>query len=121
MMLIPPALYPLAPDEPLSVGDRVSADGKQRAYFEAPALYQPQGYAPSCILEPHDRLIVLRMPQQTSPDQTILARCDGDPGARPQVPFCPPNAEVWLHPHQVIKKERLSVLMKEAVERFGIK
>ncbi|MBI5855591.1 MAG: hypothetical protein HZB35_10265, partial [Nitrospirae bacterium] len=61
------------------------------------------------------------MPQQTPPDQTILARRDGDPGARPQFPFCPPNAEVRLHQHQVIKKERLSVLIKEAVERFGRK
>lgn len=121
MMLIPLALYPLAPDEPLSVGDRVSANGKQSAYFEDPARYQPQGYTASCILEPHDRLIVLRMPQQTPPDQTVLARRDDDPGARPQFPFCPPNAEVRLHPHQVVKKERLSVLIKEAVERFGRK
>ncbi len=119
VMLIPLTLYPLAPDEPVSVGDRVLAEGKQTVALADPGRYHALGYKTSCVLEPHDRVVILRMPQQSSADQTILGQRDSGPEARPQFPFCPPQAEVLLLPHQIIKKERLSVLIKETVRRLA--
>lgn len=118
MMLIPLALYPLAPDEPITVGDRVIAKGKQTVFLADPARYRAYGYRTTCVLEPHDRVIILRVPWQNSPEQTVLAQRDSEPEARPQFPFCPPNAEVLLQPHQIIKKERLSELIKESIGRL---
>jgi hypothetical protein len=97
-MLIPLALYPLAPDEPVAVGDRVLADGKQTVALADPARYHAFGYKTTCVLEPHDRLIVQE--------------------DRPSLPFCPPKAEVLLLPHQIVKKERLSVLIRETVRKL---
>lgn len=119
VMLIPLALYPLAPDEPVTVGDRVLAEGKQTVTLADPSRYHGAGYKTTCVLEPHDRLIVLRLPTQNSPDQTLLAQRDGGPETRAQFPFCPPNAEVLLLPHQLVKKERLSVLIRETVRRLA--
>ena len=118
VMLIPLALYPLAPDEPVSLGDRVLAEGKQTVILADPGRYHAMGYKTTCVLEPHDRVIVLRLPHQSGPDHTILAQRDSGPDTRLQFPFCPPEAEVWLLPHQIVKKERLSVLIKETVRRL---
>ena len=118
VMLIPLALYPLAPDEPVAVGDRVFAEGKQSVLLAEPARYRTLGYKTSCVLEPHDRVVILRMPEQAGPDQAILAQREAEAAMRPQFPFCPPSAELLLRPHQIVKKERLPILIKETVRRL---
>jgi hypothetical protein len=110
---LPLFMYPLAPASPVAEGHVVFAAGKQTVQLAEPARYQAHGYGTRCVLEPHDALVVLQGPE-SRPDHHALAR-KKQPVGRIEVPFCPGQAEVLVQAHQVITRESLWMIIREAV------
>lgn len=102
VLLIPTVLYySIAPDEPLKEGVTIFSDGRQRAYLADPGRYESAGYQDYCVLEPRDQLVIVQPPQR--PDGSLLARVERS--GPTDVPFCPPQATVFVRPQQVVQKE----------------
>ncbi len=103
MLILPAVLFSsFSPDEPLKEGVTVFADERPRAAFLDPDRYRAAGFEERCAVETGTRLTIVQGPAQR-PDGLLLARIEGDGPAQP--PFCPPQAAVLLHPHQVRQKE----------------
>ncbi|MDE3119814.1 MAG: hypothetical protein KGL03_12460 [Nitrospirota bacterium] len=106
--------YAMAPDELLKAGVTIFSDGRQRVYLADPAQYERAGYQDYCVLEPRDELTIVQPPQR--PDGSLLARV-----ARMEptvVPFCPPQADVFVRPHQVVQKQSLWRDVRERLDRL---
>lgn len=101
MVILTAVLYSVSPVGPMREGDVVFADGRQRVYLATPARYREAGYETHCYLEPREALVVLERPLDR-PDGTLKARFEGK--SRLEFPFCPPQAEVLVKPHQVVQK-----------------
>ncbi|MBM4132500.1 MAG: hypothetical protein FJ245_01910 [Nitrospira sp.] len=102
VLLIPTILYySIAPDEPLKEGVTIFSDGRQRAYLADPSRHEGAGYQDYCVLEPRDQLTIVQPPQR--PDGSLLARVERT--GPTDVPFCPPQATVFIRPQQVVQKE----------------
>lgn len=115
VLLIPMVLfYSIAPDEPLKEGVTIFSDGRQRLYLADPRRYEGAGYQDYCVLEPGDRLTIVQPPQR--PDGSLLARVERSGPV--DVPFCPPQAEVFVRPHQVVQKEHPWQEMKARLARL---
>jgi len=112
MLMIPAVLYTIVPEEPIKEGMIVYASAKHRAYFEEPERYRGLGYAAFCILEPQVPLTVIRI----ASDGSLAARTDTK--SRVEVPFCPPQAVVTVHIHQIIYKQSLWLEFKHVVASF---
>ena len=101
VLTIPIWLNSTSPEGPVKEGDVVFSTGRHHAYFMEPARFQRLGYQKFCILERRDQLVVLQRPAYRS-DGTLAARIIG--GKKPEVPYCPPQAEVFLKRHQASLK-----------------
>ncbi len=101
MILLTAILYAVSPVGPIREGDVVFADGKQRVYLADPAHYHAAGYQTHCYLEPREELVVLQRPMDRQ-DGAVKARFEGKTTL--EVPFCPPQAEVLVKPHQIVQK-----------------
>ncbi len=102
VLLIPTVLYySIAPDEPLKEGVAIFSDGRQRVYLADPGRYERVGYQDYCVLEPREQLTIVQPPQR--PDGSLLARVERS--GPTDVPFCPPQAAVFIRPQQVVQKE----------------
>jgi len=101
MLTIPVWLYSTSPEGPVKEGDVVFSTGRHHAYFIEPSRFQPLGYQNFCILEPRDQLVVLQRPAHRA-DGTLAAKFIGE--TKTEFPFCPPQAEVLLKPHQASLK-----------------
>jgi hypothetical protein len=114
VLLIPTVLfYSIAPDEPFKEGVTIFADGRQRAYLADPSRHERAGYQDYCVLEPRDRLTIVQPPQR--PDGSLLARVERDGAA--DLPFCPPQAAVFIRPQQVVQKQSLWGELKDRLSR----
>jgi hypothetical protein len=104
MLIMPAFLYSIAPEEPLKTGVVVFSNGRHRVAFAEPARYQRNGYESTCVLEPRDQLLIVQGLGQR-PDGALLVQADAQ--KKLEFPFCPPQAEVVVPPHQVVQKESL--------------
>lgn len=104
MLLLPAFLYSIAPEEPLKTGVVVFSNGRYRVAIAQPSRYRQLGYETTCVLELHDQLLIVQEPAQRQ-DGALLVQADAK--KKPELPFCPPQAEVVVKPHQVVQKESL--------------
>jgi hypothetical protein len=116
VLLVPAFLYTIAPEGPLRDGDSVYSTGRHIVYFVRPDRYREAGYTTYCVLEPRDPLLIVRrLPDR--PGESAVARFQGV-RARLERPFCPPQAEVVVRPHQVTTKVHLWGAVRDAVAGF---
>ncbi len=116
VLLVPAFLYSIAPEAPLREGDLVYSTGRHIVYFVDPSRYGEAGYTTYCVLAPREPLVVLRKPHER-PAASLVARFHGQ---KPKLerPFCPPQAEVILKPHQVTSKVDLVGEVKDGLARL---
>lgn len=115
VLLIPMVLfYSIAPDEPFKESVTIFSDGRQRAYLADPGRYEGAGYQDYCILEPRDQLTIMQPPQR--PDGSLLARVERTGPA--DMPFCPPQAAVFIRPQQVVQKQNPWGELKDRLGRL---
>ena len=101
LMLVPVLLYSMVPEGPVKEGDLVFATDRHRVALMDPAAFHHLGYEGSCLIERREQLLVLRrVPGE--PERTVIARPIST--ARRGAPFCPPEAELFLKPHQASLK-----------------
>lgn len=115
VLLVPTILfYAMAPDELLKAGVTIFSDGRQRVYLADPAQYERAGYQDYCVLEPRDELTIVQPPQR--PDGSLLARVARTDTTA--VPFCPPQADIFVRPHQVAQKQSLWREVHDRLDRL---
>ena len=112
MLTIPVWLYSTSPEGPVKAGDIVFSTGRHHAYFMDPSRFQQLGYRNFCILEPRDQLIVLQQPAHRA-DGALAAKTLGE--IKRGFPFCPPQAEVLLKPHQASLKVDIWAAFKDTL------
>jgi hypothetical protein len=115
LLILPAFLYSVAPEEPLREGVVVFSNSKQRVYLAASDRYRHNGYSNYCVLEPQEQLVILRKSSDRV-DRSFVARFEGKTVI--QFPFCPPQAEVIVKPHQVAQKESLLQELKDSALHF---
>ena len=101
ILFLPMLFYSTGPEGPVKEGDVVFATGKYRVSLipgNQTAVGEPQ---PVCILEPREQLVIMTKLANRA-EGTLLARILGKTTS--EDPFCPPNAQVILMPHQVTLK-----------------
>lgn len=101
MLLVPAILYSIAPPGPIREGDTVFAQGAAKVPLAHPLLYESAGFEGTCLLDPHDPLMVMQRPADRA-DGLIFAKVQGKTTL--EWPFCPPQAEVLLAQHQIAQK-----------------
>lgn len=112
----PLILYSLAPTGPLREGDTVFSDGQQRAEVTRSAEGLPLQPSDTCLLDPNNPLIVIRVPND-QPDHSIMAQVQGSPVG--EWPFCPAHAEVLLKASQIFQKPAVFSAVKEMLARMS--
>lgn len=117
ILMVPFAVYLLAPSGPFREGDTIFSDGQQHV-FRAIQLPSPAtAHETTCLLDPGAPLIIVQRPSDR-PDGTILALVQGSPAS--EWPFCRPQTEVVLKPHQIVQKtEPLGEIQKKLAELMG--
>ena len=101
ILILPMLFYSTGPEGPVKEGDVIFATGKHRVSLvqgNPNAVVEPQA---SCILEPREQLVIMKKLADRA-EGTLLARILGK--TKSETPFCPPNAQVILKPHQVTLK-----------------
>jgi hypothetical protein len=101
MLIVPMVLYSIAPPGPIREGDTIFSDGAVKVPFVNPLLYESAKFDGTCLLDPHDPLMVIRRPSE-GPDSLIFAKVQGKTAI--EWPFCPPQAEVILTQRQIMQK-----------------
>ena len=101
ILSVPAVMYSITPAGPIRDGDVIYANDRHEARFRSPEAYQDIGYGVACFLERRDALVVV---QKSSDRRDGLLLCRVTGRIRIEIPFCPPNAEVLLRPHQVVQK-----------------
>ena len=104
MLIVPVVLYSMAPPGPIREGDTIFAEGAVKVPLLQPLLYKGGKFEGTCLLDPHDPLMVVQRPSDRS-DGSILTKMQGK--ITNEWPFCPPQAEVVLMQHQVEQKSHL--------------
>ena len=101
MLVVPAILYSTAPPGPIREGDTIFADGAAKVLLAQPLLYKGSKFDGTCLLDPHDPLMVIQRPSDRL-DGSILVKVQGKTTF--EWPFCPPQAEVVLMRHQIVQK-----------------
>lgn len=101
MLIVPLVLYSIAPPGPIRDGDTIFAEIAVKVPLVHPLLYESGNFDGTCLLDPHDPLMVIQRPSDRS-DGSILAKVQGKTTI--EWPFCPPQAEILLMPHQIVQK-----------------
>lgn len=116
-LMVPLALYSLAPSGPLREGDTIFSDGQQQATLPMPQPTHAPALNTTCLLDPQAPLIIVQRPSDR-PDGTILALVQGSSAS--EWPFCHPQTEVVLKPHQIVQEtEPLGEIRKRLAELMG--
>lgn len=114
-LAVPLVLYLISPDGPIREGDTVFSTGRYTVVLAHPTEYERWGYEATCILEQRDSLIVVKRPA----DQVELPfRAQMQGKTVLEFPFCPPQAEVFVKPSQVIQKPSAVAELKAGLGRF---
>ena len=101
ILILPMLFYSTGPEGPVKEGDVVFTTGKHRVVFFKPNQDALSEHQTSCILEPREQLVIMKKLADRT-EGTLLARLLGK--TKSEVPFCPPNAQVILKPHQATLK-----------------
>lgn len=101
MLIVPIVMYSIAPPGPIRDGDTIFAEGAVKVPLIHPLLYEGANFKGTCMLDPHDPLMVVQRPSDRS-DGSILAKVQGKTSI--EWPFCPPQAEILLMQHQIAQK-----------------
>lgn len=112
MLIVPAILYSMAPEGPIREGDTVFGSGRHRVVLAHPTDHQRAGYENTCMLEFRDPLLVMSRPAES---QAGPFRAQVQGKTKLEFPFCPPQAEVMLKPHQVFQKPNLLTDLKESL------
>lgn len=112
ILVAPMVVYSLAPAGPIREGDTVFSNGSHKVELSEPDRYKNVGYEHTCLLDPKDPLIVTHGPGDEG-NGTMIAQVQGK--SRLEWPFCPPQAEILLKPHQF---EQKSSLLQDIKDRF---
>ncbi|HJR76540.1 MAG TPA: hypothetical protein VJ805_06185 [Nitrospiraceae bacterium] len=117
IVVAPMVMYSLAPAGPIREGDTVFSSGSHKVRLSEPQRYQDKGYGETCILDPKDPLIITHGPTDDA-NGPVVAQIQGK--SRIEWPFCPPQAEVLIKPHQFLQKPALLQDIKDSIVRvFG--
>lgn len=114
IVVAPMVMYSLAPAGPIREGDTVFSNGSHKVHLADPHRYQDKGYADTCLLDPKDPLIVTHGPSNDL-DRLVTAQVQGK--SRIEWPFCPPQAEILIKPHQFLQKPALLQDIKDSIIR----
>jgi hypothetical protein len=114
IVVAPMVMYSLAPAGPIREGDTVFSSGSHKVHLSDPHRYQDKGYADTCLLDPKDPLIVTQGPSDDA-DGLVAAQVQGK--SRIEWPFCPPQAEILIKPHQFLQKPALLQDIKDSIIR----
>ena len=114
MLAVPMVLYSIAPPGPIREGDTIFSDGHIKVPFVNPLLYESTKFDGTCLLDPHDPLMVIQRPSERQ-DSLIFAKVQGKTSI--EWPFCPPQAEVILAQHQITQK---SDVLSETKNKFMV-
>ena len=101
MLIVPIVLYSIAPPGPIRDGDTIFAEGGVKVPLIHPLLYEGANFNGTCLLDPHNPLMVVQRPSDRS-DGSILAKVQGKTSI--EWPFCPPQAEILLMQHQIAQR-----------------
>lgn len=116
ILLTPMLLFSLAPDGPIRNGDTVFSTGAHKVPLFKPEQHRQVGYDSTCLLDPKDPMIVLHAPAEGSDEQEIIAQVQGK--NRIEWPFCPPQAELIIKPHQVTQQPSLIKDLQDFIMRL---
>jgi hypothetical protein len=117
ILVAPMVMYSLAPAGPIREGDTVFSNGSHKVLLSDPEHYKSIGFEQTCMLDPKDPLIIMRGMADDG-DGTMIAQVQGK--SRIEWPFCPPQAEILLKPHQFQQKPNLLQDIKDSFIRvFG--
>ncbi len=114
IIVAPMVMYSLAPAGPIREGDTVFSNGSHKVQLSEPERYKAIGYETTCMLDPKDPLIVTRGPGDEA-NGTMIAQVQGK--SRIEGPFCPPQAEILIKPHQFQQKPNLLQDIKDSFIR----
>jgi len=115
MLVVPIILYWIAPAGPIREGDTIFSDGATNVKLSHPLLYERNKFDGTCLLDPHDPLLVVQRPSDRS-DGMVLAKVQGK--TMIEWPFCPPQAEVILAPHQIMQKPDVLTDVKNSLAEW---
>src|SRR5574339_589155 len=76
MLIVPIVMYSIAPPGPIRDGDTIFAEGAVKVPLIHPLLYEGANFKGTCMLDPHDPLMVVQRPSDRS-DGSILAKVQG--------------------------------------------
>lgn len=116
ILLTPMLLFSLAPDGPIRDGDTVFSTGAHKVPLYKPDQHRQAGYASTCLLDPKDPMIVLHTPTEGSDEEDIIAQVQGKNTI--EWPFCPPQAELLVKPHQVTQQPSLIKDLRDSLMRL---
>jgi hypothetical protein len=114
-LAVPLVLYVISPEGPIREGDTVFSTGRHTVVLAHPMEHERAGYEATCILELRDSLIVVNRPADHV-GVPFRARMQAKTGL--QFPFCPPQAEVFVKPSQVIQKLNVVAELKADLAQF---
>ena len=114
IVVAPMVMYSLAPAGPIREGDTVFSNGSHKVHLSDPNRYQDKGYVDTCLLDPKDPLIITHGPVDET-EGLMAAQVQGK--SRIEWPFCPPQAEILIRPHQFLQKPPLLQDIKDSIIR----
>lgn len=115
MLIVPAILYSIAPEGPIQEGDTVFGSGRHKVILAHPSDYERAGYENTCVLEFRDPLLVRTRPAENQ-DAPFRVRIQGK--TKLEFPFCPPQADVIVKPHQVFQKPNLLTDLKDSLAQL---
>ena len=115
IILTPMMLFSVAPDGPIREGDTVFSTGAHKVALYRPDQHRQAGYDSTCLLDPKDPMIVIHAPAEGS-DEEIIAQVQGK--STIEWPFCPPQAELLVKPHQVTQQPSLLQDLRDGIARL---
>jgi len=115
ILITPLTLASLASTGPFREGDTIFSQGQQQVVLGAQEPSAPISQDTTCLLDPDAPLIIVQRPGDRQ-DGTILALVQGNPAT--EWPFCRPQAEVVLKPHQVVQKPDLLGEIRKRLARL---
>ena len=101
ILILPMLFYSTGPEGPVKEGDVVFATGKHHVSLFQRNQNVGEEHQPLCILEPREQVVIMKKLADRA-EGTLLARILGKTTS--EDPFCPPNAQIILKPHQVTLK-----------------
>ncbi len=104
MLIVPIVLYSMAPAGPIREGDTIFSATTVKVPLAHPFLQAFANFDGTCLLDPHDPLMVSRPPMGGT-NEIIFAKVQGKTAI--EWPFCPPHSEIQLTRGHILQKADL--------------